>query len=151
MPLSLEHFKLLNAKANSFDRGTGGVPDITFQEVADALATVEYPVSVYARFLYARQRELWPQVIDLMIKEIAKEIDPIEDLHKQIAELAVTALIDPLIHGCLTHPQKAFAVGIPWWTRKNETLYQNALFLLDLWDFDLRMAVKQWNNQLTDP
>ena len=41
MPLSLEHFKLLNAKANSFDRGTGGVPDITFQEVADALATVE--------------------------------------------------------------------------------------------------------------
>ncbi|MEC8962874.1 MAG: hypothetical protein VX559_11600, partial [Pseudomonadota bacterium] len=124
MPLSLEHFKLLNAKANSFDRGTGGVPDITFQEVADALATVEYPVSVYARFLYARQRELWPQVIDLMIKEIAKEIDPIEDIHKQIAELAVTALIDPLIHGCLTPAQKAFAVGKPWWTRKNEALYQ---------------------------
>ena len=41
MPLNLEHFKMLNAKASSLERGTGGVPELTFQEVADLLARVD--------------------------------------------------------------------------------------------------------------
>ena len=151
MPLSLEHFKLLNAKANSFDRGTGGTPDITFQEVADCLARCDYPVSIYARFLYARERELWPQVITMMMKEMTKDVDKVEDIHKQIAELALRATIDPFVHGTLTKAQKAYAVGTPWWLSKYEKLYRNSLFLLDLWDFDLRMAVRDWNNLLTTP
>ncbi len=153
MPLNLEHFKMLNAKASSLERGTGGVPEITFQEVADLLARVDYKVSVYGRYVYAKQRDMWGTLVKLVVDEITPEdLDQIPDYYFQIAELGIrtTDADYPL-----TNPQKAFAIGRPFWNKKNEVLYRITQSKLDEWDYELRIAIKRWNEDhpawLTDP
>ncbi len=45
--LRLEHFKLLNPKSAKLSKGAGGAPDITFQEVADLLAQLDYEYTAW--------------------------------------------------------------------------------------------------------
>jgi hypothetical protein len=145
MPLSLEHFKMLSAKASSLERGTGGTPEISFHEVADLLAKVEYPVSIYARYVYAKQRGLSKALVNLLVDKLKpKDLDITPKYYLQIAELAIRATEADY---SLTNAQKAFAIGMPWWIRKHEHLYQKALSLLDEWDFELRVAIKGWNEE----
>ena len=154
MPLNLEHFKMLNAKASSLERGTGGVPQITFQEVADLLARVDYKVSVYGRYVYAKQRDMWGTLVKLVVDEITPEDleEPTPDYYYQVAELGIRTTDADYV---LTNSQKAFAIGVSWWTRKHENLYRKAQSILDEWDYELRLSVKRWNEDhpawLTDP
>ncbi len=109
MPLSLEHLKMLSAKPSSLERGTGGTPEISFHEVADLLARVEYPVSIYARYVYAKQRGLSKTLVNLLVDRLKpKDLDITPKYYFQIAELAirVTQADYPL-----TNSQKAFAIG----------------------------------------
>ena len=143
MPLSLEHFKMLSAKASSLELGTGGKPEISFHEVADLLARVDHVVSVYGRYVYARQRELFASLVRLLVDELKPDdLEEIPDWFVQVIELAlrVTNSDYPL-----TNSQKAYALGIPWWNRKHENLYRSAQSLIDQWDYELRLAIKRWN------
>ena len=143
MPLSLEHLKMLSAKPSSLERGTGGTPEISFHEVADLLARVEYPVSIYGRYVYAKQRGLSKTLVKLLVDKLKpKRLDITPKYYFQIAELAIRV---SQADYPLTNSQKAFAIGSAWWTRKNENLYQKTLSLLDEWDFELRVAIKKWN------
>ena len=153
MPLNLEHFKMLNAKASSMERGTGGTPEISFHEVADLLARVEYPVSVYGRYIYARQGELWGALVKQLVEHIKpKDLEVTPDYYVQVAELAIRVSNADYP---LTNSQKAYAIGRPFWIKKHEMLYRSAQSTLDEWDYELRLAIKRWNEDhptwLTDP
>ena len=149
MPLSLEHFKLLSAKAASLEMGTGGNPEITFQACADLLATVEYPVSVYARYWYAGQLNLWPTLVGLLVTAIAPQdlgwsSRPTSSFYRQIAELALRMARSEIR---LTRAQKAYAIERTHWKRKYENILRETTSKLDEWDYELRVALKHWNEK----
>ena len=145
MPLSLEHFKLLSAKAASLEMGTGGNPEITFQECADLLATVEYPVSVYARYWYAGQLNLWPTLVGLLVTAIApKDLDVVPVFYRQIAELALRMARSEIR---LTRAQKAYAIERTHWKRRYENILRETTSKIDEWDYELRVALKHWNEK----
>tara|TARA_Y100000588_G_scaffold134277_1_gene147613 strand:+ start:1702 stop:2127 length:426 start_codon:yes stop_codon:yes gene_type:complete len=136
---------MLNAKASSLEMGTGGKPDITFQECADLLATVDYTVSVYARYWYANQLHLWPTLVGLLVTAIApKDLEIVPVFYRQIAELALRVARSEIR---LTKAQKAFATEQRHWKRKHEALLRETLSKLDEFDYELRVALKHWNEK----
>ncbi len=146
--LSLEHFKLLGAKAGSLHRGTGGKPDITFQEVADVLAEVPYAVSLYARYIYGMQREVHTQLVRQIALSIRTKDDikvgVVRDTDIRIAELVLrVAKADyPLTHG-----QKAYLFGVPWWRPTHEERFKKAQQTIDNYEFEIRYTINRWNER----
>lgn len=144
--LSLEHFKLLSAKAAKVQRGTGGTPDITLAEVSDVLAGVEHEVALYARFIYGLQRQVWAQLVRYIALTVRDNSDVeagvVRDVDIQIAELALRCARDDTL---LTPGQKAFALGIPWWKKKHEDKFRIAESTIDSYDYEIRHAVNRWN------
>lgn len=146
--LSLEHFKLLSAKAASLHRGTGGTPEITFHEVADVLSEVDHAVSLYARYMYGLQREVWGQLVRQIAYSTRTKEDieagVVRDIDIQLAELAlrVVKADHPLTHG-----QKAFITGVAWWKRYHEDKFRRAQLTIDQYDYEIRRAVNRWNER----
>ena len=74
--LTLESFKLLNPKVASFERSTGGTPEITYQEVADVLSRCSEQVSMYGRWNYGLddtyQRKLVDAITDREFNKVKK-------------------------------------------------------------------------------
>ena len=52
--LTLEHLKLLTLRAAPIEMGTGGTPEITFQEVCDLMGRLSAMTNDYARYSFAR-------------------------------------------------------------------------------------------------
>ncbi len=146
--LSLEHFKLLSAKGATLHRGSGGKPEITFQEVADVLSEVDHAVSLYARYIYGLQREVWGQLVRQIAYTVRSkediEVGVVRDIDIQIAELAlrVAKADHPLSDG-----QKAFITGVAWWKRYHEDKFKQAQTTIDAYDYEIRYAVNRWNER----
>ena len=151
MALSLEHFKLLNPKANQYAPGTGGTPDISWQEVCDLLATLTPLCRAYARLHYAGDKRF----AIVLVEEITREI-AFEDRQRKrpmwerqlmwlrFTEMAVFVYSQGL-H--LTRKQKAQELGVRFWTRKHEESLRLLMSALDELDYELRVAVRKWNGQ----
>lgn len=148
--LSLEHFKLLTARSPALEMGTGGKPDITFQEVSDVLAFVSDPCRIYARWHYALDRDYRPVMSEiLMVKvladEQAREISDHWAGWWHYIELAL------LIHqkgADLTKKQKAIEVRKRWWRKSDDRKLRIVQLVLDEWDFEIRRAINDWNQRL---
>lgn len=142
--LTLEHLKLLNAKGSPLERGTGGTPDITYQEVADALSNVDHQVSLYARYRYAQQLQLLTPLRDLIIEILRtrRQRESVPDHWLPMVQLAIEA---QAFDKTLSRSQKGHAVGLGWWSKRFESLFREAQDLLDVFDFELRQALADWN------
>ena len=145
--LSLESFKLLNAKANSFDRGTGGTPETTFQEVCDALALVSTGAAIYARRKYAGQ-ESWNNRLEFEVKKVVQQTLKLEVMSNYWRSLVQMAMWMHMTDKDLTPFRKARRIQRRWWKRGNEDDLRVVLGILDDYDFELRSALKEWNEQL---
>jgi len=142
--LSLEHFKLLKAKAAGLHRGSGGKPDVTYQEVADLLATLDYEASVYARLAYGQEWHLNSTLGKIVLRQVKPENSKLPDDHYlQIIQMAIgTASTN--YH--LTASQKANVMGKRWWSKSDEEDFKKVQGILDIYDSELRHALGQWND-----
>tara|TARA_R110000824_G_scaffold10466_1_gene46178 strand:- start:29 stop:499 length:471 start_codon:yes stop_codon:yes gene_type:complete len=146
--LTLESFKLLGAKPGRLTPGTGGVPDITFQEVADVLASVPYEVSVYARLIYGQEWHLNGTLRQVLLDQLHTDDDETAasnvDYWPRIIQIAV-GTASSAYH--LTASQKAVAMGVKWWHTGHEQDYQAAASILDVYDAEIRIALGKWNEK----
>tara|TARA_R110002051_G_scaffold2646_1_gene14130 strand:- start:21218 stop:21685 length:468 start_codon:yes stop_codon:yes gene_type:complete len=146
--LTLESFKLLNAKANRFEASTGGTPDITFHEVSDVLAQMSQPAAAYARLRYANQERYARPVLYHIRREVLRETgDPIlKDYWQYMTRLALHLMV---AENGLTNRMKAEAIHVRWWTKNNERDLQQCLYIVDQLDFEIRSELKAWNERLS--
>jgi len=142
--LSLEHFKLLKAKAAGLHRGSGGNPDVTYQEVADLLATVDYEVSVYSRLIYGHEWHLNNTLGNIVLRQIKPEDSTLPNDHYLVIIQMAIGTASTNYH--LTASQKAHVLGKRWWSRLDEKDYKEAERILDVYDTELRHALAQWND-----
>lgn len=146
--LSLESFKLLNPKVSRFTLGTGGEPELTFQEVSDCLAQMSLEAAAWGRLCYAKQREYSVVVLDYLRREVTKEVwtdkHGLPDYWLTLIDIAVWMSFHDVT---LTNRIKAKAVKRKRWTKNNEKHLTKCLFLLDQLDFELRAAISHWNKQ----
>lgn len=142
--LSLEHFKLLKAKTAGLHRGSGGLPDVTYQEVADLLATLDYEVSVYARLVYGQEWHLNNTLGKILLRQIKPEDSTTPDHHYLVIIQMAIGTASTNYH--LTASQKAHVLGKRWWSRSNEHDFKEAQGILDIYDSELRHALSQWND-----
>ena len=142
--LSLEHFKLLKAKTAGLHRGSGGLPDVTYQEVADLLATLDYEVSVYARLVYGQEWHLNSTLGKILLRQIKPENSTLPDDHYlQIIQMVIGTAST---NYDLTASQKANVMGKRWWSRSDEEDFKQAKGILDIYDSELRHALAHWND-----
>ncbi len=149
--LSLEHFKLLTARSPSLELGTGGTPDITFQEVSDVLAFVSDPCRIYARWHYAMDRDYRQTMSEiLMVKVLA------DDQAREIADhwapwwhYVELALLMHQRLTDLTKKQKAIEVRKRWWRKSDDRKLRIVQLALDEWDYEIRRAIADWNYRLS--
>jgi hypothetical protein len=149
--LSLEHFKLLTARSPSLELGTGGTPDITFQEVSDVLAFVSDPCRIYARWHYAMDRDYRQTMSEiLMVKVLA------DDQAREIADhwapwwhYVELALLMHQRLTDLTKKQKAIEVRKRWWRKGDDRKLRIVQLALDEWDYEIRRAIADWNYRLS--
>ncbi len=144
--LRLEHFKLLNPKAAKLSKGAGGAPDVTFEEVADLLATLDYDVSVYARLVYGMEWSLNMTMRNILVGQVLDYTNPVPLEDQEFAHIVAQMVIGTATTGYdLTPSQKAHLAGIKWWTRGNEAEHRNMSSILDNYDAELRHALYEWN------
>ena len=149
MPLSLEHFKLLNPKVSSFDLGTGGVPDVAWHEVCDLLAQVSQECRSYARYSYAEDANYRQPLVDAvtirLFIEDSKNKRPMwrsPFMWQRIVELALF-IVSKRVN--LTRRQKATEIGARHWKRDHEKTLRIAANSIDELDYELRVALREWN------
>jgi hypothetical protein len=149
--LSLEHFKLLTARSPALEMGTGGKPDITFQEVSDVLAFVSDPCRIYARWHYSMDRDYRQTMSEiLMVKVLADE-----QAREIVAHWAgwwhyvELALLMHQTGADLTKKQRASEVRKRWWRKSDDRKLRIVQLVLDEWDYEIRRAIADWNYRLS--
>ena len=141
--LTLESFKLLNPKVSRFQRGSGGTPDLTFQEVADVLAQMSRPAAAWARLRYADERKWSCQVLRFLRHRLERDGEDVEECYWM--RMTRLTLICAVTENPLTNRRKAKVAGVRWWTKNNERDLHKCLFLLDGLDYEVRSHLKAWN------
>lgn len=148
--LSLEHLKLLAPKAQQFEMGTGGVPDITFHEVADALGSLSSLARRYARYKYANDESNYKFIkFNLMLYAFKRTVEKDVRIRSRAYWSAVVDMaLEFHAHG------KAFGIGRKArrahrrrWTRGDEDNFIVILNVLDQAEYDLRRAFREWNEK----
>jgi hypothetical protein len=151
MALSLEHFKLLTPKVNRYSPGTGGVPDITWQEVCDLLATLDAPSRIFARWRYGFDSSIRVRLVELLtINSLRKDSDNRKRFFENRLMAYRFAELGLLMHeksAYLTKKQKAQIAGVRHWSRKHEEKLRNVGSFLDELDFNVIDSVRKWNRQ----
>lgn len=147
--LSLEHFKLLTARSPALEMGTGGKPEITFQEVSDVLAFVSDSCRIYARWFYAMDRDYRPVMPEiLMVKVLADEqAREIADHWAGWWHYVELALLIHQRGADLTKKQKAIEVRKRWWRKSDDRKLRIVQLALDEWDYEIRRAINDWNSR----
>ena len=154
MRITLETFRLLNPKIGQLERSTGGIPEVTYQEIADCLSRCSLLCSMYARWNYALdntyQRRLVEAITDRMVTEDRKRKRPLL-MHKQHWR-SVTEMTLETYRGAvwLTRHQKKIVADVTRWTKRHEEAHQNVRSLLDEWDYELRSELGLWNRAQTE-
>jgi len=144
--LSLEHFKMLSPKAATFEMSTGGTPEITFQEVADVAASLSNGCRCYVRYSFAGQSEYRGRLFSAMRKTLREQLKL--KVVPAYWRYQINAVIDTYSLGIyLTASQKAHITKLNWWKRKNENDWRIVVAIIDEYDFEVRAAVRDWNEK----
>ena len=147
--LTLESFKLLNPKVAQFERGTGGTPEITFQEVADVLSRCTTPCSMYGRYQYGLDWTYESRLVDLitdeMMRQDRKRKRPLLSRRQHWRSVTRMTLEAHRAAVGLTKRQKKFVADVRRWTRHHEQAHQKVRETLDNWDYELRNHLGAWN------
>ena len=68
--MNLEHLRLLNVRGARLERGSGGQPEITWDDVAMMLLSISRTAAAYARYRYAGDSTEWHAIRRGMIATI---------------------------------------------------------------------------------
>ena len=154
MALSLEHFKLLNPKVNRYSPGTGGTPDITWQEVCDLFATLDVPSRIFARWRYGLDHSLRMSLVELitihLIREDTKNKKRFFKTRLMVYRFSELAVLIHENEAHLTKKQKAQSVRVRHWNRKHEEMLRNAGSFLDELDSNVIDSMRKWNGHVRD-
>jgi|6_EtaG_2_1085325.scaffolds.fasta_scaffold31339_2 hypothetical protein len=149
MALSLEHLKLLNPKISQLELGTGGVPDVSWHEVCDLLAKVSPDCRHFARLNYAGDPGYRVPLVEGLTRKLfledRKNKRPLwrsPFMWHRIIDLGVTLYLKRVQ---LTRRAKAAEVDVRHWKRHHEKTLQIAVNSIDELDYDLRVAIRDWN------
>jgi hypothetical protein len=144
--ITLESFKLLNPKVARLERGSGGTPEITFQEVSDCLAAMNLPAAAWARLKYAQQGMFSARVLSYVAERLIQDGECDDGVLSQYwLSMAQLAVVFDLSENQLTNRRKAKAIGIKWWTKNNEKHLSKCLFFVDQLDYEVRASISAWN------
>ena len=146
--LSLEHLKLLGPKAQQFERGTGGTPDITFQEVGDALGKLPRLANWYAKYKYAGDSSTYKSVRSSLLFYSLRRTRHDESLfrHTDYWLAVIDMALEFHAHGGVFGiGRKARRARRRRWTRSDEDNFTMVLNMLDQAEYDLRRAFREWN------
>ena len=137
--MTLEHLKLLTLRGQSLERSTGGPPDITFQEVCDLTARLPPMANDYARYSFAgdesRRRPLESAIVWKLVIH-RRDVLPM----REVIDIVQRVVADYIFSN--TKHEKT--------TKKNRPVYDAAWQLMDDCDYELRCAVRDWNQDLMD-
>jgi len=147
--MTLEHLKLLAPKAAQFTPGTGGTPVITFQEVADALATVSPLASQYARYRFAGE---YSQMREIRVGLLLMLFGMHQVRKQEMPPGYWTAMIDLATmyhahHEIFSIRRKARMIHRKRWRQIDEKNFILIINLLDDSDHELRSALRAWNEK----
>lgn len=144
--MNLEHLKLLTVRGTRLERGPGGKPDITFHEVADMLSKTSNECDAYARFNYADAENMRNTLImGVMLRLIRDDrTEPSSGVvaWRSIVDMAIKAFCN---NDLLSKKEKAKRIGKRNWTKESELHYNLAIQVLDDLDYELRLAIADWN------
>jgi hypothetical protein len=137
--MTLEHLKLLGMRGQAMERSTGGTPDITFQEVCDVVGRLPPMANDYARYSFAaddgRRRPLesailWKLVID------RRDTLPM----REVIDVVQQAVADFIFKRVKSENIKMMQPSI----------YDSAWHLIDDCDYELRCAIRDWNQDVDE-
>ena len=150
--LNLEHLKLLHPKVAKLERGSGGEPDVTWQDVAGFLATLDEPARLFARYFYGRDFTVKQILIDKLIREF---VDADNQAKKPLLRkghlwpaMVECALTHYELGQQLTRRQKATEVGVRHWNRGYEMALQNVVFRVDDLDYQVRTKAHKYSRHM---
>ena len=148
MLLNLEHLKLLNVRGAKIERGTGGQPDVTWDDVAMMLLSVSRTTSAYARYRSADAAHEWR----LIRSGVLAQVQQTKEWQRKNSEaywetLTFMALRAFCSGKDMTKPEKARYVGLRWWKAEMEKHYQMIVGILSDHDAELRIAIREWNQR----
>jgi len=128
--------------------GTGGVPDITFQEVADALSTLPNLAKRYARYKYANDDRNLIYLKAMLLLYAIKSPGPHRGrvFWEEVVAMAIEFHAHHKVFGV---GRKARRSGRRHWTRLDEDCFVSILNVLDHAEFELRRAFREWNEANT--
>jgi len=141
--LSTESLKKLNLMTPDLDP-TGGVPEVTFREVADLLSRVSIECSTFSRLVYALHRDQAAILRRMLTLEISKNQPENYNFIQKIAQLAIAHYVGT--ESDLLPWEKANYIGLNWWTSRHEELLKSALAYLDGLDYELRSEISRYND-----
>ena len=104
---------------------------------------------MYSRWNYALdntyQRRLVEAITDRMMLEDRKRKRPL--LKRRQHWRGITEMTLEAYRGAvwLTPNKKKIASDVTRWTRRHEEAHQNVRSLLDVWDYELRCELRDWN------
>ena len=129
--------------------GTGGTPEITFPEVADAMGPLTPLASGYARYRYAGEysqiKRLKPSLLSIIDRSKRhKETPNTPQYWWKIIDLAIAFHAHDRIFTLRT---KARKIQSSRWRVIDEKNFIFVLDILDRADDDLRMALRTWNEK----
>ena len=137
--MTLEHLKLLGMRGQAMERSTGGTPDITFQEVCDVVGRLPPMANDYARYSFAaddsRRRPLesailWKLVID------RRDTLPM----REVIDVVQRAVADFIFKRVKSENIKMM----------QQSIYDSAWQLIDDCDYELRCAIRDWNQDVDE-
>jgi len=149
--ISLEHLKLLAPKAARLEPGTGGTPEITFQEVADALAGLSNLARDYARYKYALDERYLPFIRHALIligaEHQRQSKGPTNSLMywSNLIGIALEFTVDGK---AFSLRRKARRVGKRHWGRNDEENFMVIVDAIDRAEHELKAEFKEWNERL---
>ena len=148
--LSLEHFKLLTARSPALEVGTGGTPDITFQELSDVLAKVSSICRIYARWHFAMYMSLGTRFRRALLVKVltSREAGEIKAPAARWIDHIELALLIHKRGEDLTKFQKAREVKQRWWRKRNDRMLRLVQAIVDDLDFEIRRAISEWNENV---
>jgi hypothetical protein len=136
--MTLEHLKLLGMRGQAMERSTGGTPDITFQEVCNMVGRLPPMANDYARYSFAddgsRRRPLESAIVWKLVIH-RRDVLPM----REVIDIVQRAVNDYIFSS--KHEKNK---------KKSRPVYDAAWQLMDDCDYELRCAIRDWNQDLSD-
>jgi hypothetical protein len=137
--MTLEHLKLLGMRGQAMERSTGGTPDITFHEVCDMMARLPSMANDFARYSFAgddsRRRPLESAIVWKLVAH-RRDTFPMREVIDVVQRVVADYIFTNVKHEKVS--------------KKHKSVYDAAWQLIDDCDYELRCAIRDWNQDLSD-